>query len=361
MGQKELSLKDFLADEEFKSWVLDPSPTPEKNKYWQKWIETHPDNKELFLEAREIILAMKFKSLTPSEEQYEEVLSNILLADSLNDRGMEGSREYKTYSHYRRGDVKRFIFYKIAASVLLIISFILLFTFNYPQPEPEVEIYKPSYITKQNPKGQKSTFALPDGTIVTLNAESSLVYPERFDSLSREVSLTGEAFFEVSEDAARKFVVKSKNILTTALGTSFNVRAYPEEPEIQVALATGKVLVELKATGQLRSERNMILDPGEKLIHNKHKGDHYKKKFNHLHELGWKDGILIFNDVDLPYFINTLERWYGVTFTVVGKKKDTWHIYGEFERKTLRETLEGLSFTYNIKYDLEGKNVTLYL
>ena len=84
-------------------------------------------------------------------------------------------------------------------------------------------------MTKTTARGHKAKIVLPDGTRVTLNAASSLVYPESFHGKNRQVELTGEGFFEVTSDPARPFLVQSPNFSTTVLGTVFNIAAYDEE------------------------------------------------------------------------------------------------------------------------------------
>ena len=123
----------------------------------------------------------------------------------------------------------------IAASVLLVITFGVIFVLQQVGKTQNL-------ITKTTTRGQKSTITLTDGSQVRLNSESSLIYPERFEENVRSIQLVGEAFFDVARDENRPFIIKSGEVTTTVLGTSFNVSAFPDE-DIEVTVATGKVKV----------------------------------------------------------------------------------------------------------------------
>ena len=110
------------------------------------------------------------------------------------------------------------------------------------QPE-KVDSGKAAMIDKSNPRGMKTTILLSDGTKVKLNSETSLRYPEYFSDSVRIVYLKGEAFFEVERDESKPFIVISKGIRTKVLGTSFDIRAYPDEVELSVGVVEGKVQV----------------------------------------------------------------------------------------------------------------------
>lgn len=342
MNYRNYQLEDFLADEEFKHWVL--TPNPERNEFWKSWLKANPEKTKIVLEAREIILSIKYRHIEPSAERYETSLSNILNTNETRRIGVKQHKHGSLVDHVG----------KVAAVILILICFGLSIWLVNSQ-EVEKETYKVNYITKENPKGQKSTFSLPDGTVVTLNAESKIKFPTQFHDSVRFVELSGEAFFDVYHDTTKAFVVASGDLLIKALGTSFNIRFYREESQISVALATGIVEV---SSG---NHNKMKLVPGEQLTYHIPTKEKIKVRFNPRKTIGWKDGILIFNDIDLDEFVGILERWYGVKFKLIGEKQKVWHIEGEFENESLREILDGLSFTYNVDYEIDENIVTLKL
>ena len=351
MNYRNYKLEDFLSDEDFKQWVIEPDA--DRNHFWQSWIASNPEKKYIVYQAVEIIRGIKFrnredfKDHEDFDDQLESTLEAILQADE--------STSERTGNHRIR------IFHlipKIAASLLFVIASAAFFYYMTTSSEKAENVANINTIIKENPAGQRSTLRLPDGTVVNLNSSSSITYQEPFSDSARYVELIGEAFFDVAHDPNKPFMVTSGTVQTVALGTSFNVRAFQTEQDIRVSLATGKVKVKVKGKS---SEQETLLAPGQQLAYNKVRETQEKKKFDELLDLGWKDGIIVFEDADLNEFITTLERWYGVTFEVTGKQTNRWHIEGKFDNETLKEIMEGLSFTYNIQYEMEGKTVKIKL
>ncbi|MEK6481311.1 FecR domain-containing protein [Catalinimonas sp. 4WD22] len=252
---------------------------------------------------------------------------------------------------------KRFIPYshigKYAASLIFIIlSTLFLFHYlNREEPQPR----EVSMLTKETQKGQKRTLNLTDGTRIVLNAESKLIFPERFSDTLRVVYISGEAFFEVAEDKNRPFIVQTSSIHIQVVGTSFNLNAYEEDSLTQVALVQGKVNVQ--STQQYYGKLAMELTPGEMASYHKSGRNFTKDTFDIMAMSGWKDGILYFKDADYDKIIRTLERWYGVEFTYNGNGKPIWRYNGEFEDKSLEYVLESISYACKFSYTLKDTQV----
>ncbi len=209
-------------------------------------------------------------------------------------------------------------------------------------------------IEKSIPSGQKLRIFLPDGSKVWLNAASKISYPEKFVGSTRNVTLEGEAFFEVVENPEKPFIVRSGNLITTALGTSFNVKNYTNDSNEEVALASGKVLVELD------QEQKFILDPGTAVRYQK--GDKsIKKEDKSVKEIiAWKDGILRFENDDLNTVLKKLSRWYGVEFFMEKPYHgEAWKYSGWFENDYLNNVLESISFTQDFEYAINNDKVTI--
>ena len=159
------------------------------------------------------------------------------------------------------------------------------------------------------PTAEMHELTLPDGTRVMLNSRSTLLYPEQFSGKTRSVYLIGEADFKVKPDKEHPFIVKANDCQVTALGTEFNVNAYPENDELVATLLEGSVKVEFN---NLMS--NVILKPNEQLVYNK-----YTKKHNlQLPEMdnvtAWQRGELVFSNMYLEDIFTSLERKFPYTF-----------------------------------------------
>jgi transmembrane sensor len=208
---------------------------------------------------------------------------------------------------------------------------------------------------KSTKPGQKLTIFLNDGTKVILNAASTLKYAEVYLDTPRYVFLQGEAFFEVAHDTLSQFIVFTDNISTTALGTSFNIRAYPTEPDIKVDLITGKVLVK----SDQHSEVNHLLDIGEGVVFNKRTTEINKYRYDPVSVLSWKKGIIYFKDATNEQIFAELSLWYGVEFEVKKPLQKGKLYTGAFDNLSLREVLEGLSYTKDFTYIINNGKVTI--
>jgi len=212
--------------------------------------------------------------------------------------------------------------------------------------------------TLSNPRGsQVVSLALADGTKVWLNAGSSLTYPVAFIGTERKVSITGEAYFEVSKDATKPFRVHFSSAGrqgdVEVLGTHFNVNAYDDEPAIKTTLLEGSV--KMSAIGNRQSA---ILKPGEQvsLSQSSHLSHPIPVQTDAV--MAWKNGLFNFKDADIQTVMRQIARWYDVEVEYQGIPKDKYA--GEMSRQsqlsnvfTILETMGGVQFK------IEGKKVTV--
>ncbi|MCC5932384.1 MAG: FecR domain-containing protein [Cyclobacteriaceae bacterium] len=334
---------DLLSNKTFVEWVRNPNK--QSDEFWERWLEGHASRKQDFYIAIKIIQSISFKDWDETDDNSRKILTRII--------NEEYSSTYTTDKAVL-GIGKKIDFLTWSVKIAAVISFFVTFSFLawYFQEEHKEEGVKPvSLIQKNTERRQKISIYLPDSSRVTLNSESFLEYPQSFGN-ERLIFLKGEAFFEVKDDPERPFIVRSGDLSTTALGTSFNVKAYPEEQSISVSLASGKVITE---TGS----RLIELTPGEKTILHTRTGLIEKVKFQIETDLAWKDGILIFEKSDLKEFVHTIERWYDVGVEIQGTPSEHWRISGSFDNETLKNVLESLSFARKIDYSLRGNNVIL--
>lgn len=211
---------------------------------------------------------------------------------------------------------------------------------------------------KQNPTGQKSTIFLSDGSKIILNADSKVSYKKNFDQHQRVVSLEGEAFFEVAKDALRPFKVVTGEITTVALGTSFNIDAFPDKAHIEVSLATGKV--EVKSTGNSSDSIDpLYLKPGERASYALATKGMTKQIFDLEQALSWKDGIIYFKNADQQMIVEKLQRWYGVKIEVTNDPEKTIDITTKFENASLDNVLRSLGYTLGFQHKINDKKVNI--
>ncbi len=233
---------------------------------------------------------------------------------------------------------------KIAASVLLIIGLSLGSYMAYEDtPAPKVV-----WVQKSTLKGQKATIKLTDGTKVYLNADSRLSFPEHFGPGTREVTLEGEAFFEVTSDAERPFIIKSAPLTTTVLGTSFGIKAFTGEP-LQVTVVTGKVKVSaLRPSGQAEE---VLLTPHEQAYDD---GQLHKRAVDIDRYLAWKDKTISFDEATLAEAATVLERWFNVSIEISDEATARRRISGKYMDETLPNIMKSFQYILGVEYRFEN-------
>jgi len=205
------------------------------------------------------------------------------------------------------------------------------------------------------PRGQKSKAVLEDGTVVWLNSGSSIHYTNKYNRRNREVELTGEAYFEVSKNKKLPFIVKSPYLIIKALGTTFNLMAYPEDETIAITLIEGKVQV--SAPG----DKTIYLSPDQKAIYYKSNNNLIIEKVDPIFSVSWKDNVLKFDDQPLPEILTHLERWYDVKFYYPENVLEDQRFTMTIKTESLREVLELIRISTPIKFKIDIDSVYITL
>jgi len=233
------------------------------------------------------------------------------------------TRKEKTSDFFRPNFVMR-----AAASLafIFILSFAAYFFFFSENQKSVVEV---KWNEKRTRIGEKSIITFLDGTKITLNADSKLKYSLNSESNLREVYLEGEAYFEVAPNKAKPFVVHSNDVSTVALGTKFDVKAFPKEKDIVVSLVEGSI----KVTANNATEQ--ILNPNQQFTYNVKTGKHIVKSFDAMQVIGWRDNILIFDNTVLEDALILIERAYGVKFELTDESIKKLKIKANFENESI--------------------------
>jgi ferric-dicitrate binding protein FerR (iron transport regulator) len=207
---------------------------------------------------------------------------------------------------------------------------------------------------KKTVMGEKSIVTLLDGTKITLNADSKLKYSSHFGEETREVSLEGEAYFEVARDESKPFVVQSGKVSTTDLGTKFDVSAFPQEETIIIALEEGKVEVSMTRSGA--GGGDIVLSPTQQLIYNKKKETSSIEPCDLQKAIGWKDNVLIFDNEPLSKVLIRLERYFGVTFEIADQSLAARTVKANFKNESFWTVAEVLEKATGLTYKTVQEN-----
>lgn len=203
----------------------------------------------------------------------------------------------------------------------------------------------------ETPKGGQYQVNLPDGSMVWLNAASSLRYPAVFSGTERKVELTGEAYFEISPNKLMPFKVVSASQVVEVLGTHFNINAYSNESQIRTTLIEGSVKVSESSV-----QKVSYLKPGEEALNKK--GEIMIHSANVEQVIAWKNGNFQFNDMYLVDIMRQLERWYDVDIDYSSIPHTRYNAYMSRDLN-LSRVLEILEVTGRVKFSIEGKTIKI--
>ena len=253
----------------------------------------------------------------------------------------------------------------IAAFITLLFSLGTLYYFfttsDSPLPialnQPKPGTFAANTPTKEEavPRGKRKSLRLSDGSIVKLNSDTKIRFPNAFGQAVRTVALQGEAFFDVERDESKPFVISVGDLQIKVLGTSFNVKNYDDENEVEITVRSGRVSVNLNA----ESSTPIILVKDQKLIYSKSTESFRITDVNAVQESSWVNGSLQFNNTPLVSVERTLEKWYDVDIIIENKSLYQTSFTGVHLNESLDSMLESITYVINAHYEINGKTVTI--
>ena len=287
------------------------------------------------IKQESIVGRVRFKPLPFDEQQAFRRLDNRLRLQVLFSSVSKVNRIWKYWS--------------LAASVALLVAVAIFFV---DEREEQALVY---YETMAVPDA-KTKITLPDSSVVWLNANACLRYPREFSSACRQVTIKGEALFEVRKDEKKPFIVQTEDIGIKVFGTTFNVEA--EVDKTVVTLLTGKVGIYTKMNHTTVADR--ILKPGEQAVYEKSKTGLTVLETNTDNTISWVTGIFHFKDRTLEDIMKELQRAFHVKIHIENEalKKQTFN--ADFtDKETLDEILSILQIS--ARYQIEKRKGKIFL
>ncbi|WP_139226572.1 FecR family protein [Zhouia amylolytica] len=347
-------LDDFLADESYIDWIKGKT----EDTKWNDILIRNPHLREVSDKASIIIRNLDFHHAETSNQRIQDLRTRINKQINRDSFAVEDDKKVRPLpiSELISKRNRRRNIYMIAASFigLIIISSGIIFKSDLS----ELFFDNNNLITRVAQKGEKLTTFLHDGTKVVINGGSSITFKEEFDDDVRHVVLEGEAFFDVVKNPEKPFVVNANGVITTALGTSFNINQ--NQNRVEVSLTTGKVSVVKNENGNHYRD---TLVPGEQILADFNENHVFlKQKFNKNEVVGWMNGNLIFNNDNGLVVLEKLENWYGIN--IVSELEEEalqgWSYSGKFQNESLQNVLESISFVKEFEFKIKGDLITIY-
>jgi ferric-dicitrate binding protein FerR (iron transport regulator) len=292
---------------------------------------------------------------SPSGETYRklhELLRQTGVSPGVSAMGREmQERIWQDLNRRITGAIRRRIWLRAASvaaavAVLLGMTNYLSFRHGYRQTNSRT-------VEMISPPGMQSSVILSDGTKVRLNAGTTLSCPVTFTSKNREVTLSGEAFFDVAQDKNHPFIVHAETVDVRVSGTKFNVKAYREEPFITVTLEEGQV-----EAGLGSHQKFYRMEAGEQLIFDKTAPAFRKRNVTASHHSSWKDGKFYFDSMTFEHIARQLERRFNVHIHIESDRLKQTSFTGDFVRQeSLEQILNVITTDRRVHYKIEGDQV----
>jgi ferric-dicitrate binding protein FerR (iron transport regulator) len=358
MEYQHFSAEDFATDDFFTRWVK--GSDLEANRFWKSFLEVYPEKAAEIAEARKMISVLQFHEESLTDQDILSMRSRILMSVH-EDKELQKDNRLKSLRKNKRLRMTFWVRWAAIISLPLSLLAIAYLLTNRPKQlnnaTPFLQGLSDSEIEKRiNPKGQKSALLLSDGTKVWLNADSRLDYSKTFGStITREVYLEGEAFFEVAPNKSKPFIVHTTDISVKVLGTAFNVKSYPNERTIETTLVHGKVNIYKK--GEDKANGGLILRPNQRAVFTRESNTVNVEQVLADRATSWRLEKLIFDETPLYDVIPELERWYDVTIHIENRSNLNCGLTAEIEEERLEDVLKLLATTHQISYTFSDKEV----
>lgn len=325
--KKENNIWDLINQEDFQDEILEDNVILPKEK--QIFLDKHGISEKEFSYARKLLFGMMLhrKNVPDSEiaHEYRKLEEKI---------GLSGGEIGK--------DRSVFLFWVTRLAAAFFVPLTLIAFYYYQKSNikalESVDHLANSYSTVQTSPGVRTKITLPDSSLVWLNSGSSLSYPVHFTSESRDVVLSGEAYFEVVKNEHTPMYVSTEKMKVKVYGTKFNVNAHSDRNVIETTLIEGKVSI-IDYTGTEHK-----LDPGFTTVFDKASQNLTTLKVDNIDDYtGWKDGKLAFHNKYFDDIVSDIEKWYNVDIQIADTTLNRYVLYATFIDESLEQVLEILS------------------
>jgi hypothetical protein len=360
---KYIEVEDFLGDESFQIWVR----FNDDQNNWQEWTLEDPKRAKLVAEARLWLLAMKVPQLNLSKRTIKYALESTWQhIEKKENKSKWIKKTTIKFSNYQK--------YKGVAAVLLLTIF-LTWVYNpnifsiksSPIYKELITINGEGLVEQTNNTTKSQIITLSDGSSVLLQPSSKLSYPKTFVGNERKVYLSGEAFFEISKNQKKPFFVFANEIVTKVVGTSFRIRAYDNQPDIEVLVRTGKVKIQSNKSIPNSKKEEIVLLPNQAL--------RFVRKnatFNKITDITQDESIsqnignieqlsFDFTDTPVSQIFKTIEQAYLVDIDFPESTLKNCHLTTSLNDQPLPQKLKIIckSLGNNSSYEMNGNQIII--
>jgi hypothetical protein len=354
-------IEDFLSDESFQSWIL----LKNDENGWEEWTLEDRQRAKLVEDARHLLLAMKVPESDLSTSDIHKALQATWI--KIEQKGQINFTENSRVNFF-----KKYLLSGIAAS--FVFCLVSVWFYNNHFNTDNVVTYKElidenseGLVEQTNNSNKPQIITLSDGSSVLLQPNSKLSYPKIFTGNERKVYLSGEGFFEISKNPHKPFFVYANEIVTKVVGTSFRVKAYSDQPDVEILVRTGKVKVKSNDLVSKSDEEEIILLPNQALrflrsdlkfnkITNITQDAALAQSVGNIEQLSFE-----FNDIPVSQIFETIEQAYLVNIDYPKNKLTDCHLTTSLSDQPLTEKLKIVckSIGNNTSFEMNGNQIII--
>ena len=341
--------EDLVLDDYFRKWVN--GHLPNEDTFWESWEAEHPEKAGMISQAKFVIRALEMEHVTINDEKLSEKIKQII--DLTREKPVWRPNWWQ---------------WAAAAAVIFGLGWYYLSTTINPQTNYEEMISEQVHpgIEKVNNSNEAMKIGLSDGSVITLQPNSKLSYPETFAADKREVYLSGEGFFDIAKNPDKPFLVYANEIVTKVLGTSFSIKAYDKDLDVVVKVVTGKVSVLSRRSKNedesVSKPEGLILYPNQMAV--------YARAPEKLTRSLIENPVLIksshkvssdfnFEATPITTVFETLEKGYGVSIVYDTEVLKNCTITAPLENETLYEKLDLICKVIRASYEVVDAQVVI--
>lgn len=302
--------------------------------YILDWLKANEENRKHFLQTYDVWLSASIL------KDYD--LKTEIALDKFRLRVLDASN--------KKARLRKKLIYVSQVAAIFIVAFGLSYFFFQNSDISSHQLVMNQVLM---PKGNKGKVELPDGSLVWLNSGSKISYPETFSGDTREVTIDGQAYFEVVHNSDKPFIVKTGTLDVKVLGTKFDVQNYSDKKQIEVSLIEGSVSIEVEGDNSNRK----ILKPNEKFTYIKSKTSSLIEPINAPMSAIWIKDRMTFENNKLSYIIPYLEGWYGIKVKCDKDLAENTRLTFTVRQDSLEDILKSIEYISSLHYEIKDDTV----
>jgi len=334
--------------------------TERERKEVIEWISSSKMNESYYINLMNLIVSQDMSKDT----------QNLFSEEEIKDRLLDVKEKIRSKEDFRGNisqlppkiKIGRYYLAAAAAAILLLSVLLNIYQFQFNTKEEKVST---SFLTTTpktdvintfyTERGVKGKIVLEDSTVVWLNSDSKIIFPEHFSNDSRQIRFEGEGFFEVAKNSEWPMLVTTaKGMTIKVLGTKFHIKSYNNDDSEQATLFDGKIQLakEVKGNGGAMVQRTIEMIPNETVIFNRTGVELISHNADTTKKVAWKRGELVFDETPMGEVVKMLERWHGAKIIVSDNSVLRHKFTGSFNAESLVQVLELIKFTSPVDYNI---------